>query len=45
MKDDFFERINLAGFVSDEENDEIATEIEEMTDEDRKIVKTEIVTV
>ena len=42
-KDDLFNRIEMAEEVSDEENAEIAAEIESMTDEDREIVKTETV--
>lgn len=45
MKDDFFTRIESAGFVSDEENAEIEAELDSMTEEDRKIVKTETVTI
>ena len=43
--DDFFKRIEQAEEVSDEENAEIGAEIESMTDEDRRIVRVETVTI
>ena len=44
-KDAFFQRIELAEEVSDEENAEIEAKLDEMTEDDLRIVKTEIITV
>ncbi|MBO6308769.1 MAG: hypothetical protein J6N70_08055 [Oribacterium sp.] len=43
--DDFFERIQRAEEVSDEENAEIGAELVSMTDEDRRIARIETVTI
>ena len=43
--DDFFKRIEQAEEVSDEENAELEAELEAMTDEDRRIVRAETVTI
>ena len=45
MKDEFFARIESAEFVSDEENTEIETELDSMAEDDRKVVKTETVSI
>ena len=44
-KSDFFKRMELADEVSDKENADIEAELDAMTDNDRRIVKTEIVLV
>jgi len=43
--DDFFERIQQAEEVSDDENAEIGAELASMTDEDRRIARIETVTI
>lgn len=43
--DNFFERIQQAEEVSDEENAEIGAELVSMTDEDRRIAKIETITI